>query len=289
MMLRKKPTFYFGGIDFYGISPRVIKLPRDMPTPGGRITLAYIKRLKQLLKRQIQSYRHRAVRGPLFLDGNSAYLIVEVTDKDYTHLFEHQQQKGKSDMLDRTNRIWYAKWKNALNELWRQNKLYPTRPYERNARRLMKVEAEIREALVKDAFLMANIKAVLSHGKMRDLSIVAMLCHWTPKTDKEIAGRLASLVLHPNQSVRNNASRSLLVNYPDRLPEIDIKKFLKQIQLPFHTDRNKALYILTQYSYLPRYKKILRRYKRYFKEWSMKTMQNIAQPAMDILKNIRVV
>ena len=264
----------------------MIKLPRDIPTQGERITLAYVKRLRQLLLRQIRLYRHHMVEGPLFLDDDNAYFVVEATNKDYTNLFEYQQRKGKFVMLNLVNQMLYAKWKNALNELWRQNKRYPTRPYEHRAKQLMKTEIEIHGALSKNKSRITNIKTVLLHGKTKDVSIAAMLCHWTPKEDGDIPNLLASLVLHPNHIIRNNASRSLLVNYPDHLPEIDIQKFLAQVQLPFHMDRNKALYILVHYSRLPRYKKVLRRYKRCFHEWSKKTMQNIAQPAREILNNI---
>lgn len=282
----KRPKFYFGGIDYYGINPRNIKLPFDMPAIDKKTSIAFMKKLRLILKRQIIHHLHNNI-GKIRYIGNKIYIVVDVANKDPKSLFEYRRSALGSNALNRTNKALYRKWKNALNELWSINKTYPARSYQQNAKKFIKTETNIRITLVKDKTLVENIKSVLSHGRTTDLAIAALLCHWTPKKDTEIVKKLESLILHQNQAIRNNVSRSILVNYPHRIREIDIHKFLKQVQLPFHTDRNKALYVLLQYSKLPHYRKLLRQHRSYFKKLSRALMPNITQPAMNILENIR--
>ncbi len=285
--IEEEPKFHFGGIDFYGIESSEIKLPQNMPMEGDLIDKSYIENIVvPFIENQVKDNKYYRVRGNKYSIGNRIFIIVDASDQEPEKLYEDVKKIEKQvPDLSVKNKDLFAQWEKELEHVFELDRS-GSEDYEENYKELNRIEEKIRQEFNRDKEAVDNIKEIIKSGAGTDLSEAIFLCHWTPKDDIDIVKLLEAFILHPDSEIRNNASRSILYNYTHELDKVDIHKFLKQMQLPFHTDRNKALYVLEAYSKQPRYLEELLKYKRIFEKFSKAKMPNIAQPAKGILENI---
>jgi len=282
---KEEPKFNFGGVDCYGIEASEIKLPDDMPKEGELVSTDYIdNKLIPFIEDQVKNNKYYKVKRVKYSVGNKILLIVDVSDDEFEKYFENVEKSEKPADLSENNKKLFYEWEKEVERAW-QLEIDDPNNYEENYKEVNRVEGKIRRTLEENPNLVNNIKEVIKTvGDNLDLAL--FLCHWTPKDDADLVKLLDRFILNPDSENRNNASRSILYNYTHTLDQIDIHKFLKQMQLPFHTDRNKALYVLEAYSKDPKYKEELLQFKDYFIKLSKAKMPNIVQPVEVILKNI---